>query len=202
MQLQAADEGTTVADDTTDQDASGVIAFAYEMGVLKRLRRAGWWHAGVRDPESVAEHSLRVAQLAALIATEEGGDPARAAYLGMWHDSQETRIGDIPHSARPYVEVASNEQITEDQIAGLPDLAAKSIRDAVAEYESESTIEARCAKDADRLECLMQAVEYRESGYTRVDGWIESSRAKIQTGFGKRLAEAALTVSPLAWRNR
>lgn len=192
----------TVADDTTDQDAAGVVAFAYEMGVLKRVRRSGWWHAGVRDPESVAEHSLRVAQLAALIATEEGGDPARAAYLGMWHDSQETRIGDIPHSARPYVEAASNERITEDQTAGLPDLAAKSIQDAVAEYESLSTIEARCAKDADRLECLMQAVEYRESGYTRVDGWIESSRAKIQTDFGKRLAEAALTVSPLAWRNR
>jgi putative hydrolase of HD superfamily len=200
--LLAADEGTTVADDTTDQDASGVIAFAYEMGVLKRLRRAGWWHAGVRDPESVSEHSLRVAQLAALIAAEEGGDPARAAYMGMWHDSQETRIGDIPHSARPYVDVASNERITEDQVAGLPDRAAKSIRDAVAEYEAVETIEARCAKDADKLECLMQAVEYREAGYTRVDGWIESSRAKIQTDFGKRLAEAALTVSPLAWRNR
>ena len=191
-----------MADDTTDQDASGVIAFAYEMGVLKRLRRAGWWHAGVRDPESVSEHSLRVAQLAALIAAEEGGDPARAAYMGMWHDSQETRIGDIPHSARPYVDVASNERITEDQVAGLPDRAAKSIRDAVAEYEAVETIEALCAKDADKLECLMQAVEYREAGYTRIDGWIESSRAKIQTDFGKRLAEAALTVSPLAWRNR
>lgn len=191
-----------MADDTTDQDASGTIAFAYEMGVLKRLRRAGWWHAGVRDPESVSEHSLRVAQLAALIAAEEGGDPARAAYLGMWHDSQETRIGDIPHSARPYVEVASNERITEDQIVGLPDRAAKSIRDAVAEYESEGTIEARCAKDADKLECLMQAIEYKEAGYARVDGWIESSRSKIKTDFGKRLAEAALTVSPLAWRNR
>ena len=191
-----------MADDTTDQDASGTIAFAYEMGVLKRLRRAGWWHAGVRDPESVSEHSLRVAQLAALIAAEEGGDPARAAYMGMWHDSQETRIGDIPHSARPYVEVASNERITEDQIAELPDRAAKSVRDAVAEYESGETIEARCAKDADRLECLMQAVEYQEAGYTRVDGWIESSRSKIKTDFGKHLAEAALTVSPLAWRNR
>ncbi|GAA1716726.1 HD domain-containing protein [Kribbella yunnanensis] len=197
-----ADEGTPVADDITDKDAAGTIAFAYEMGVLKRLRRAGWWHAGVRDPESVAEHSLRVAQLAALIAAEEGADPARAAYLGMWHDSQETRIGDIPHSARPYVEVASNERITEDQVAGLPDNAAKSIREAVTEYEAQDSLEARCAKDADRLECLMQAVEYREYGYTRVDGWIESSRAKIQTPFGKRLAEAALSVSPLAWRNR
>jgi 5'-deoxynucleotidase YfbR-like HD superfamily hydrolase len=53
----------------------------YELGVLKRLRRTGWWHAGVRDPESVAEHSMRAAQLAALIAAEEGADPVRAAGL-------------------------------------------------------------------------------------------------------------------------
>ncbi|MDX6236957.1 MAG: hypothetical protein QOG10_1772 [Kribbellaceae bacterium] len=193
---------TNLNDDTTDREAVGVVAFAYEMGVLKRLRRAGWWHVGVRDPESVAEHSLRVAQLAALIASEEGGDPARAACLGMWHDSQETRIGDIPHGARPYVEVASNERITDDQTAVLPDKAAKSIREAVLEYESAETTEARCAKDADRLECLMQAIEYRESGYQRVDGWIESSRSRIQTPFGQRLAEAALHTSPLAWRDR
>ncbi|TCO38151.1 putative hydrolase of HD superfamily [Kribbella antiqua] len=191
-----------MSDDTTDWDAIGVVAFAYEMGVLKRLRRAGWWHVGVRDPESVAEHSLRVAQLAALIASEEGGDPARAAYLGLWHDSQETRIGDIPHSAKPYVDVASNERITEDQTAALPDHAAKSIREAVHEYETAETIEARCAKDADRLECLMQAVEYREAGYQRVDGWIESSLARLQTPFAQRLAKAALHTSPLTWRNR
>lgn len=198
----AADEGITVADDTTDQDAASVVAFGYEMGVLKRLRRTGWWHVGIDDPESVAGHSLRVAQLAALIAAEEGGDPVRAAYLGMWHDSQETRIGDIPHSARPYVQVVSNQRITEDQIAGLPETAAQSIREAVAEYEARETIEARCAKDADRLECLMQAVEYGEAGYARVVGWIETSQAELQTPYAKRLAEAALTVSPMAWRNR
>jgi putative hydrolase of HD superfamily len=48
----------------------------------------------------------------------------------------------------------------------------------------------------------MQAVEYREAGYQRVGGWIESSRDRIQTDFGRRLADAALHVSPLAWRDR
>jgi putative hydrolase of HD superfamily len=48
----------------------------------------------------------------------------------------------------------------------------------------------------------MQAVEYREAGYQRVDGWIESSLAGIKTSFGRRLAEAAFEVSPLAWRDR
>lgn len=191
-----------MTDHVTDTDAHGVAAFAYEMGVLKRLRRSGWWHVGVRDPESVAEHSLRVSQLAALIASAEGADPVRAAYLGIWHDSQETRICDIPHSARPYVTVTPNEEITRDQVEVLPDLAGKTIQDAVDEYEEGATPESQCARDADRLECLLQAVEYREAGYQRVDGWIESSRKRLQTEFGKRLAEAALSTSPLAWRNR
>lgn len=191
-----------MADEIIDQDAAGVVAFAFEMGVLKRLRRSGWWHVGVRDPESVAEHSLRVAQLAALIASVEGADPVRASYLGLWHDSQETRTGDIPHSARPYVTAVPNERISADQVAGMPDVAAKSILEAVIEYEAGETPEARCAKDADRLECLLQAVEYGEVGYTRIQGWIDSSRSRLTTEFALRLADAALSTSPLAWRDR
>jgi putative hydrolases of HD superfamily len=179
-----------------------MAGFAYEMGVLKRTRRSGWWHAGVRDPESVAEHSLRVAQLAALIAAEEGADPARAAYLGLWHDSQETRIGDIPHSARPYLQSRPNQAITADQVADLPQAAARTVTDAVQEYEAQQTTEARCAKDADKLECLLQAVEYRDAGYQRVQGWIDSSRAKLTTDTANRIADAALRTSTLAWRNR
>jgi putative hydrolase of HD superfamily len=180
--------------------AAGTAAFAYEMGVLKRLRRSSWWHAGIRDPESVAEHSLRVAQLAALIAAEEGGNPERAAYLGLWHDSQETRIGDIPHSAKPYITAQPNEAITADQVAGLPQRAAQSLIDAVAEYESQESIEAICAKDADKLECLIQAIEYGEIGAKRIQDWIDSSRAALKTDFAIRVADAALSTSPLAWR--
>jgi putative hydrolase of HD superfamily len=187
----------------SDADADGLAGFAFELGVLKRLRRTGWPHAGVRDAESVADHSARVAQLASLIAAEEGADPARAAMLAIWHDSQETRTGDIPHTARPYLAVRIDPgAITADQVAGLPDAAAKTVREAVAEYEAAATPEARCARDADKLECLVQAVEYRASGYAGVQGWITSSRAAIRTVTAGRIADAALRVSPLAWRDR
>ncbi|GAA3571057.1 hypothetical protein GCM10022222_63960 [Amycolatopsis ultiminotia] len=53
-------------------ESTALAAFGYELGLLKRIRRASWWHAGVRDPESVAEHSMRAAQVAALLAAEEG----------------------------------------------------------------------------------------------------------------------------------
>ncbi len=183
-----------------DQHATAAASFAFELGVLKRMRRAGWWHVGVRDPESVAEHSLRVAQLATMIAAMEGADPARAALLAVWHDSQETRTGDIPHTARSYLDKPSPAAITADQIANLSDTTAKTIQEAVAEYEEQLTPEAQCAKDADRLECLIQAVEYRDAGYANVQGWIDSSRGALATDSARRIADAALHTSPLAWR--
>jgi putative hydrolase of HD superfamily len=186
----------------SDIDAEGIAAFAFELGVLKRVRRAGWWHAGVQNPESVAEHTMRAAQLAAIIAAEEGADPARAAMLALWHDTQETRTGDLPHSVQGYLPKPDARQITADQTATVPDASRTMIGEAVDEFETGETSEAICARDADRLEMLFQAIEYRDIGVQRVDGWIESARKGIKTEAGRRIAEAAVTVSPLAWRNR
>jgi len=185
----------------SNADVTGIAEFTFEMGVLKRLRRSGWWHVGVRDPESVAEHSLRAAQLAALIAAEEGADPARAALLAIWHDSQETRTGDLPHTARPYLSTVEHERVTADQVARMPEAARGTVREAVAEYEAQASPEARCARDADRLECLVQAVEYRAAGYSGVQAWIDTSYAALRTGTARRIADPAVITSPLAWRD-
>ena len=185
------------------EDFEAVASFAFEMGVLKRMRRTGWWHAGVRDPESVAEHSFRVAQLAAMIASVENADPSRASFLALWHDTQETRIGDIPHTAKPYLASSpSNEAVTADQTARLPEGMRKSVQEAVQEYEAQETAESHCAKDADKLECLVQALEYRANGHTTVQGWIDTSYKALRTEAAQRIADAALTTSPLAWRGR
>lgn len=184
------------------EDAEALAGFGYELGLLKRVRRSGWWHVGVRDPESVAEHTMRAAQLAALIAAEEGADPTRAAFLALWHDSQETRTGDLPHTATAYLTKPDPRQITADQTEHLPERSREFVRRAVDEYESRETLEARCAKDADKLEMLLQAVEYRETGVARTGGWIESACKDLRTETGRRIAEAAVNVSPLSWRDR
>ncbi|MET8997143.1 HD domain-containing protein [Amycolatopsis sp. NPDC004169] len=183
-------------------EPTALAAFGYELGLLKRIRRAGWWHVGVRDPESVAEHSLRTAQIAALLAAEEGANPERAAFLALWHDTQESRTGDIPHTAAKYMSKPEPREITADQTAALPDASRELIRTAVDEYETRQSPEARCAKDADKLEMLLQAVEYRETGVERVAGWIDSARKGLATETARRVAEAAVTLSPLAWRDR
>src|SRR4051812_20629004 len=50
--------------------------------------------------------------------------------------------------------------ITADQTEKLPERSRKLIREAVDEYETRETLEARCAKDANKLEMLLQTVEY------------------------------------------
>ena len=78
------------------------------MGLLKRYKRTGWLIAGVDNPESIAEHTFRTAIIGYLLARMEGADPAKTATLCLFHDTQESRIGDVPSVGKAYVVTAPN----------------------------------------------------------------------------------------------
>jgi 5'-deoxynucleotidase YfbR-like HD superfamily hydrolase len=198
-----------MADIGTGREASGLsdelrdtTGFLYEIGLLKRYKRTGWSQVGVPLPESVADHSFRVCVIASVLAAMEGANSQRAAFLALWHDSQETRTTDLPHLTKNYVSAAANEQVTWDQVAPLPPSVAGMISTAVAEYEAAETQEARCARDADKLECLLQAREYQEQGHTNVQPWIDSSLAALTTASAKQLAHEAMAQNSLDWLER
>jgi len=85
------------------------------------------------------------------------------------------------------------------QTANLPAELAGPIRDLIAEFEAKETPEARCAKDADKIECLLQAREYQAQGHTLTQPWIDTMVAAVRTESGKRLAEAAARVPVDQW---
>ncbi|MGD0559047.1 MAG: HD domain-containing protein [Streptosporangiaceae bacterium] len=183
-------------------ESRDITGFLYEIGLLKRYPRTGWLLAGVPAPESVAEHSFRTSVTASVLAVMEGADPQRAAFLAMWHDSQETRTTDLPHLTKRYVAASGNEQVTQDQVRPLPRTIADVISAAVSEYEAAETLDARCARDADKLECLLQAREYEDQGHRNVQPWIDSSLASLQTPSAKQLAAEALSQGSLDWLQR
>ncbi|MDJ0385870.1 HD domain-containing protein [Streptomyces sp. G-G2] len=180
-------------------DLSAVARFLYEAGTLKNARRTGWWMAGVSHPESVAEHSWRTSLIASIIAKLEGADPARAAFLAVWHDTQEARTGDVNHLGKKYATGADPVAVTADQTAGMPELLAATIRELVVEYEAKDSPEALCARDADKLECMLQGIEYKAQGYEAAQRWIDNSRARLTTGTGQRLADELLGQGTLDW---
>ncbi len=176
-----------------------IIPFMHEAGHLKRSVRQGWWIAGVRDPESVAEHSFRTAIIGYLIAMLEDASPEHAAVLGLFHDVPEARIGDIPSTGKCYISSLSPEQIAKDQTACLPAKLSERIVGLVAEFAKCDTAEARCAKDADKLECLLQAREYERQGFQDLQPWIDTMLCATRTASGKSLAVAACEVPPETW---
>jgi putative hydrolase of HD superfamily len=168
--------------------------------MLKRAKRSGWWIAGVKDPETIAEHSFRTAVVGSVLALMEGADPAKVALMCVFHDTQETRIGDIPHIGRRYLTAAHNEKVTADQVSAAHPAVAAGINRVVDEYENGDSLEVVVAHDADKLECLLQAVEYQEQGYANVQNWIDTSKASLKTASAQELAEAALSMTSVEWQ--
>jgi putative hydrolase of HD superfamily len=185
--------------DMTGPEVSAVLRLCFEAGHLKRSRRTGWWVAGIKDPESVAEHSWRTAVLAYFIALAEGADPERTVTIAVFHDLAETRTGDIEYVGRHYVTAEPDEVIAKDQAAGLPAALAEAFLSAVREHEGTATAESACARDADKLECLLQAREYQRQGHREVQAWIDNMAAAVRTDTGRALAAAALKADPGEW---
>ena len=182
----------------TDHPLAGIAAFLFEMGHLKRVPRSGWLLLGVPQPETIAEHSFRVGIIGMSLAPLEGADVGRTAALSLLHDAHETRIGDVPSVGRAYVTTAAPEAVSAHQTASMPDVAAKAFQELTAEFEAGETIEARVARDADKLETLLQAVEYQAQGHDTT-AWQETSIAALRTESARQLAQAISTTDPQWW---
>lgn len=192
------DQASLPGPENGEHPLAGMATFLFEMGQLKRLPRAGWLLLGVPNPESVAEHSFRVAMTGMVLAALDGADVGRTVALCAFHDGHETRISDVPSVGRAYVNTAKPELVTEHQTAMMPEKVAAAVRDLTAEYEENVTREARLAHDADKLETLVQAIEYQQHGHD-AQAWRETSIAALRTDAGKQLAQAIGSTDPQWW---
>lgn len=184
----------------SEPELRGIVRLCHEAGHLKRSKRTGWWVAGVKDPETVAEHSWRTAVIAYFIAIAEGADPERTVTIGVFHDLAETRTGDIEYVGRHYLDAAADEVVAKDQTSAIPAVMAEGLLAIVAQVENrDGSLESQCARDADKLECLLQAREYQRQGHQDVQTWIDNMAAAVRTATGQALAAAALKADPGEW---
>lgn len=59
--------------------------------------------------------------------------------------------------------------------------------------------EAILAKDADKLECIVQAREYQTHGYQNVEPWITSNFAKLKSDSARTLGVLSQELFPDEW---
>ena len=99
-----------------------ILKFFFETAMLRRIKHEGWRFAGVEAPDSVAEHSLRAAQIGYVLAQLENfSDPNKIATMLVFHDLAEVRTGDQHSIAKKYVK-SDEETAIRDQIQGLGEI--------------------------------------------------------------------------------
>jgi len=165
-----------------------ISKYIFEAGMLKRVKRSGWWAEKVENPESVAEHSFRTGVIAFILARMEGLGEAEANRLctaAVFHDMHEARIGDMHKITARYIHVTKELErgVEREQAAGLPAPIQKSIQGALELSEQERAI----LKDADYLECAFQAKEYLDIGYKGAQTWIDNIGERLKTKSAKSL---------------
>ncbi len=179
-------------------------------------KKPAWWDKAVKKIEARVEPAEakpgQTVTLKLIVELHDGyftyptrqEDPQAMGMINTLKFPKDGAVVFVGETADPadYLTKPEPRQITADQTEELPERSRELIRTAVDEYESRQTAEALCAKDADKLEMLLQAIEYRDVGVHRVDGWIESARKSFKTATAQRIAMAAAALSPLAWRDR
>ena len=114
-----------------------IAKYVYEIGQLKRVKRSGWWMAGISNPESIAEHSFRTAILGYVLASLEDIDPMKTAMICLFHDTAEARINDFHRVSKRYIDVGDREEVAfAEQAERLPQDIAKNVVSFMNDYET------------------------------------------------------------------
>jgi len=165
-----------------------IADFFYEAGQLKRVKRSGWWMIGIKDPESVAEHSFRAAVIGYVLSKLEKVNTEKVVVACLFQDFNEARINDLHKVGQRYIDFKPIEKkVFSEQIENLPKEAKQELSKLFSEFQRDGSSEATVARDADLLENACQAKEYIEMGNGDAQNWIDNIKKIIRTESGKKL---------------
>ena len=168
--------------------------FLSSISRIKMIPRSGWISHGValQEVESVADHSFSTSILSMLLAdleAERGSkiDVERVVRLALLHDLPESLTFDISKVYLEYLGKRGEAIKSElDQAAwrhlikGIDKVAVRSkYAPLQSEFDAERSLESQIVHAADRLDILLQIIEYRRKGYSGAlfaDLWNSTSK--------------------------
>ncbi|CAN4113309.1 unnamed protein product [Withania somnifera] len=186
-----ATEASSSSSASASSSSSSSIDFLTLCHRLKTTKRAGWVRRGVNDPESIADHMYRMGLMALIAPDMPGVDRDKCVKMAIVHDIAEAIVGDIT----PADGISKDEKRRRER-AALEDMCkllgggsrAKEISDLWMEYEENSSLEAKVVKDFDKVEMILQALEYENEQGKDLEEFFESTAGKFQTEVGKAWA--------------
>lgn len=182
------------------RDEVALLNFISEAGLLKRVMRSGWWVIGIKNAETVAEHSFRCSVIGYVIACMENVPAYKVLLMTLFNDIHEARINDLHKMSQRYVEMRKAEdKAFSEQITPLPENMRKELRGMHGDYRKQKSKESVIARDADILECLIQAKEYHEYGYKEAVKFMKKAPSVLRTKSAKKLWSLAKKMNLNEW---
>jgi len=182
------------------QPGKKILNFISEAGMLKRVARSGWAVLGIKNAESVAEHSYRCAVIGYILAEMESADTYKVLLMALFGDLHEARISDLHKMAQRYIEAAQAEDKSfSEQISLLPEKLRHKLAALRRDYRKQASFESIIARDADILECLVQAKEYFEQGFLQAKHFMKKAPGYLRTKSAKALWRQAKNTSLSSW---
>lgn len=159
-----------------------ILDFAFILGKLKKTKRTGWVRENVQNPESIAEHSFRMAVLTMILAPKVGADSVKAIKMALVHDIGEAEIGDVVTTRGLKVQSNLKDKIQQErqaltQILNL--IEGTEYLELFDEFEANQTKEAKLVKQIDKLEMVIQALEYEQEYDINLQEFFDDANSKI-----------------------
>ena len=148
------------------------------MGRLKTNKREGWRRFGINDGESISDHMYRMSIITMLCPPSLSCrlDLGRCTRMALVHDMAESLVGDItPVDGVEKAEKSRRETETMDYLCGEllgkyhSGVAGQEMRALWQEYEDSVTLESKFVHDVDKMELLLQMLEYEQSHEGQMD---------------------------------
>ncbi|XP_042989806.1 5'-deoxynucleotidase HDDC2 isoform X1 [Carya illinoinensis] len=172
-------------------DPSSAIDFLSLCHCLKTTKRTGWVRKEIKDPESIADHMYRMGLMALIASDIPGVDRNKCIKMAIVHDIAEAIVGDItPSDGISKAEKSQREREALDHMCKLlgGGSRAQEIGELWSEYEENSSPEAKVVKDLDKVEMILQALEYENEQGKDLEEFFQSTSGKFQTEMGKAWA--------------
>ena len=168
--------------------------------MLKRVQRSGWSVLGIKPTESVADHCFRCAVIAYVLAGMENADSYKVLLMALFNDLQEARITDLHKMAQRYINIQpAEEKSFNEQVNRMPRKIKRELKNSHKENKEQKTKESVIARDADILECLIQAKEYCEHGFPEAKKFMKKAPYYLKTNSAKKLWNLAKRIDLNNW---
>lgn len=159
-------------------NSTSPVPFFHLIERLKTNKREGWRRFGLDRGESISDHMYRMSIITLLCPPSLSSrlDIARCTKMALIHDMAEALVGDITpvdgvaKSEKHRREAETMDYLCQSLLGNVNGGAnGQHIRDIWQEYEDSETLESKFVHDVDKVELLLQMIEYERSQDGRKD---------------------------------